>query len=648
MILIVAALIPQASAAQQVTGRYIVVLRDNADPEATAHRHEDQYGAKADRYYHSVVRGYAANVPEDRVSALSSDASVLMVSKNRQFKAAAVCPDVDPQCMPTGVDRIDADVTSGTGDGVQVAVLDSGIDLDHPDLATNVLGGADCVGANTGNFDDGAGHGTHVAGTIAALDNGIGVRGVAPEAKLWAVKILSDAGAGDDVSIMCGLDFVADNAGSGAIRVVNMSIEAPFPNIDDGNCGIDIGDPVHFGICTLVDAGVTVVVAAGNHADDIKDVAPAAYDEVIAVTALSDWDGAPCGDETDPTGGDFPDDTFASFSSYATTAADRAHTIGGPGLNIFSTWKQGGYLFSDGTSMASPHVAGAAALYLETHPSATPAAVRAALLETAEALGINNGGKCTGTDPSHTDPSGLHPEPVVCVIGCTLPPEASTPGVVRGNVWFLNNSFDATGNVPSFGYGSPTDRIVVGDWDGDGIDSPGVVRGNVWFLNNDYDATGDVPSFAYGNSSDRIVVGDWNNDGIDSPGVVRGNVWYLNDDFDGSGNVPSFAYGASTDWILAGDWDGDGFDSPGVVRGNIFYRNNDFDGSGDLPSIAFGNTTDRKMAGDWDGDGDDDIAVRRGSTWFLRIPTTPVTVLSFAYGRSTDRPVVGDWDGIGP
>ncbi|MEX2555036.1 MAG: S8 family serine peptidase [Actinomycetota bacterium] len=595
--LIVAVLIPPATADQQATGRYIVILRDNADPESTAHRHEDRYGAKADRFYHSVVRGYAANVPEDRVSELRKDPSVLMASKNRRFQAAA-CPDVDPQCTPTGVRRIAADSTSATGDGVQVAVLDSGIDLDHPDLAANVMGGADCIGPDTGNFDDGLGHGTHVAGTIAAIDNGTGVRGVAPEAKLWAVKILNNAGVGDDVSIMCGLEFVFDNAAS--IDVANMSLEAPIPNVDDGNCGLDNDDAFHLAICAVVEAGVTIVAAAGNHADDIKDVSPAAYDEVITATALSDWDGAPCGDGPDPTG-DFPDDTFAAFSSYASTPGDRAHTIGAPGVDILSTWVNG-YAFSDGTSMASPHVAGAAALYLEGNPTASPAQVRGALLESGELLGVNSGGKCTGTIPSHTDPSGLHPEPVVCALGCTLPIEASTPGVIRGNVWYLNNGFDATGNVPTFAYGSPSDRVVVGDWDGDGVESPGVVRGNVWYLNDDFDATGNVPTFAFGRSTDRVVVGDWDGDGVDSPGVVRGNVWYFNNGFDATGDA----------------------------------------------SLAFGRTTDQQIVGNWDGDEDDDIAVRRGNSWFLRVPTAPVTVIFFAYGHSADRAVAGDWDGENP
>lgn len=635
LLLVAATFAAPVSASSSGSGRYIVVLRNGSDPEASARVHEARYGAKADRYYRSALSGYAANVPEDRVDDLRNDPSVIMVSPNRVFHAAA-------QTTPTGVSRIKASTIAGTGDGVQVAVIDSGIDLQHPDLAANIVGGVDCDGPDNGNYDDAHGHGTHVAGTIAAIDNSIGVRGVAPAADLLAVRVLNQSGTGSTENLVCGLNWV--DAHAGQIRVANMSLELFQENADDGNCGLTNDDPVHFAICAVVDDGVTVVAAAGNFHDNIKDISPAAYDEVITATALQDYDGAPCSLGTDPPGPD-DDDTFGSFSSYATTTLDKAHTIGAPGIDILSTWIDG-YALSTGTSMASPHVAAVAARYLQTHPGTSPAGVLTALLEVGEPKDVNVDNECSGVS-SHNDPSGEHPEPVVRVAEWELPIEATTPGVVRGNVWFLNNALDATGDVPAFAYGNPSDRLVVGDWDGDGIDSPGVVRGNVWYLNNDFDATGDVPVFAYGNPSDRVVVGDWNGDGVDSPGIVRGNVWYLNDDFDATGNVPVFAYGHATDKVVVGDWNHDDKDSPGIVRGNVFYLNNDFDPSGDIPPLAFGRSTDEPLVGDWDGDATDDIGVRRTGVWFLRTPD-PVTVLIFPYGRSTDRAVVGDWDGANP
>ncbi|HJR18796.1 MAG TPA: S8 family serine peptidase [Actinomycetota bacterium] len=646
--------LPVIEAGGATTGRYIVALRDDADPEDTARAHRDRYGVEAGRYYRNAFRGYAATIHHDRVDDLRKDPSVRAVMEDRPYRAAQTdCNPTQTECLPNGVNRIDAEATSATGNGIEVAVMDSGIDLDHPDLQANILGGVDCDGPDNGNFDDQHAHGTHVAGTIAALDNNTGVRGVAPQAKLWAVRILNAQGIGSGESILCGLEFVYDKAignpnPGGNIRVANMSIEKPAPNIDaHADCGQTVDDIVHMVICDIVDFGVTFVVAAGNGADDIKDVAPAAYDEVITATALSDWDGAPCGGATDPPPlVTSPDDTFSEVSSYASSSADRAHTIGAPGEGILSTWING-YAYNTGTSMSAPHIAGVVAQYLQTHLNATPAQVLTALKETGEPLGVNSGEKCPGTTASHTDPSGLHPEPVVCGFGCFLPPEAATPGVVRGIYWYLNNAFDSSANIPRFAYGNSTDRVVAGDWNEDGIDSPGVVRGNIWYLNDDRDGSGNIAAFAYGNPSDKIVVGDWNQDGIDSAGVIRGNIWYLNNDRDGSNDVPAFAYGASSDRVIAGDWDGDGVDSPGVVRNGIWYLNNDRDGTADVAPFGFGNSLDTPIVGDWDGDGDEDIGVRRGLTWFLRIPglTGPI---SFAYGNATDRFVVGDWDGPNP
>ena len=342
------------------TGRYIVVLRDNADPEAAARQHETRYGARADRFFRSALKGYAANIPESRVEEMRRDPSVKMVSRNRTFRAAA-------QTTPTGVSRIKANTVPGTGDGVQVAVLDSGIDLNHIDLAANIAGGVDCDAPSLATSTTARATGrTSPARSPRSTIRSAFVVSLLPRS-LLAARVLDDVGTGDDVSLICGLDWVdaRSPAHNGQIRVANMSIEAPIPNVDaHDDCGFTIGDPVHMAVCQVVEDGVAIVVAAGNNHDNIKDIAPAAYNEVITVTALEDWDGAPC--SVDPTHA--ADDTFPNFSNFATLSSDRAHTIAAPGVNILSTWPNDNLAFSDGTSMASPHVAGAAARYLQTHP----------------------------------------------------------------------------------------------------------------------------------------------------------------------------------------------------------------------------------------------------------------------------------------
>src|SRR6266542_770082 len=267
--------------AQEPRGRFIVVLKRGSDAAATAKSHTKKYGTKTRAVYSHVVDGYSAFVPESRVDELRADPRVLSVTRERSYRASA-------QTIPTGVRRIRARATLDQGNGVNVAVVDTGIDLDHPDLAANIAGGTNC---STGtSYDDGNGHGTHVAGIIAALDNATGVVGVAPQAKLWAVRVLNNSGTGDDTTILCGLDFVDSKspARGGPIAVVNMSLEAPG---SDGSCA---SEAFHQAVCTLVQHGVTVVVAAGNSHGDISRAIPAAYDQVITVSALADTDGAPC------------------------------------------------------------------------------------------------------------------------------------------------------------------------------------------------------------------------------------------------------------------------------------------------------------------------------------------------------------------
>lgn len=382
--------------------RYIVVFKDGTDSVAASQRLTSKYGLELGRVYRHALPGMTVRGSLGHINELREESEVLFVSEDHPVRATAR-PDnpgkpdkgaVSTQNVPSGIMRIGAAEAASRGAGIQVAVLDTGIDVKHPDLAGNVLGGYNCVGER--RFVDDNGHGTHVAGIIAALDNDIGVVGVAPEAKLWSVKVLDMFGSGSWSSVICGLDYVAANApaNGGEIRVVNLSLGGV--GISDDDCGFTSEDPLHQAICRVRDAGVTIVVAAGNDAISTSTSVPAAYDDaVITVSALADSDGEGGGLGPDTEYG--LDDTFANFSNYGSSV-----DLGAPGVNILSTAPGRGYAVMSGTSMASPHAAGAAALYLSAKPDASWVEVRDVLVGLAELDG--NG---------HVDSSGLHFEPVL-------------------------------------------------------------------------------------------------------------------------------------------------------------------------------------------------------------------------------------------
>ena len=422
-------LAPVAQARPEPHGRYIVVLKPWFDARSVARSHE-RLGVHPSLLFRTAIHGYAATIATSTLALLRRDPRVASIRRDRRVRLAA-------QTTPTGVSRIGA-IKVGTGNGINVAVIDTGIDTTHPDLAANIAGGYNCTSQNHANYQDGYGHGTHVAGIIAAVNDSNGVRGVAPGAKLWSVRVLDNTGNGYESWITCGIDWVTAHspAYGGTIKIANMSLEAD--GSDDGNCGFSNADAMHQSVCALNDAGVTVIVAAGNGGADVKLVAPASYDEVLTVSALADSDGAPCG-LGPPTS--FPlnynDDTFAAFSNFATLVTDKAHMIAAPGVDIWST-VPGGYDYNSGTSMAAPHVSGAAARFLASHPGATTSDVKAALRSGGEL--VNVVGSCTGGKKMHTDPSGKHPEPVVL-----------TPSILTNWSRFPSTLEAATGNPYTHG-----------------------------------------------------------------------------------------------------------------------------------------------------------------------------------------------------
>lgn len=339
-----------------VVDNYIVVLRDSAEPLAVAREHANAHALNVAFIYEHALKGYSARIPAHRVAEVARDSRVLFISPDRTVK-------VSGQTMPTGIDRIQADLSSTkSGDGagsvnVAVAIIDTGIDTTHQDL--NVVGGKNCV-AGSRSYSDGNGHGTHVAGTVAAKDNSIGVMGVAPGAPLYAVRVLDDTGSGSWSSVICGIDWVSANTAKNRIKIANMSLSGV--GADDGNCGNTNNDALHKAICNSVAKGVMYVVAAGNDSKDIATAVPAAYNEVLTVTALADYNGNQSGGTASTCGANV-EDAAASFSNFTVSSStDATHTIAAPGSCITSTWKGNSYNTLYGTSMAAPHVAGAAAL----------------------------------------------------------------------------------------------------------------------------------------------------------------------------------------------------------------------------------------------------------------------------------------------
>jgi subtilisin family serine protease len=380
---LVVALVPAGSAgAAQRRAGYVVVLKGSAgSAEVVAKRHAGRFGASVSHVYRNALSGYSATLSPSRVAALRADPGVAAVVPDRTLRIQA-------QSLPTGIDRIDGELSSThSGDGagavnVDVAIIDTGIGSGPPGNVTSpdltIAGGTNCVGGS--GFADDNGHGTHVAGTVAAKDDGNLVVGVAPGARVWAVKVLNAQGSGTISQIICGIDWVTARAGT--IEVANMSLggQSLFGSFSGCNSSFD---PMHPAICRSVQAGVTYAVAAGNSAANANNFVPATYSEVITTSALADFNGQPGGGAASTCRAD-QDDTFADFSNFGADV-----DLIAPGVCITSTSNTGGLATFSGTSMASPHVAGAAALYKSTHPAATPAQVKAAL-QAAGNLNWNN------------------------------------------------------------------------------------------------------------------------------------------------------------------------------------------------------------------------------------------------------------------
>ncbi|GAA4448036.1 S8 family serine peptidase [Actinokineospora soli] len=350
------------AAANPVPGSYIVVLKDrNANAPTVNNKAFDlakQYGGEVKNTYTASVRGFAVQLDESAAARLAANPAVAYVEQDGYMSIS------DTQQNATwGIDRIDqrdlpvsTTYTYGnTASSVHAYVIDTGVDASHPDFEGRVSGGYDYVD-NDSNPADCQGHGTHVAGTVGSK-----TWGVAKQVKLTGVRVLGCDGRGQWSWIISGIDWVAKNHTKPA--VANLSL--------GGSGSTTVDDAVK----RLIAAGVTTAVAAGNEGQDACNVSPARVPDAITVAASDKTDKRSVWNSTQ--------------SSNWGTCVD----IWGPGSNILSTRNGGGSFENGGTSMATPHVAGAAALYLHANPNATHLQVRDAL--------VNN-----STSGKITDPKG--------------------------------------------------------------------------------------------------------------------------------------------------------------------------------------------------------------------------------------------------
>ena len=331
--------LPQVGTDVLAEDSWIVTVAPNVS-QGEARRIAREAGGSVGMKYDKALHGFQFRGSADAAAALEGTPGVLSVEPDSALHLQ--------ETLPFGIERIGAYDREGTdgayqqgfrGAGARIAVLDTGIDLDHPDLVDSIdtALGRNCVQPNLPP-NDGYGHGTHVAGTAAAPVNGVGVVGVAPEARLVAVKMFDDSGNSSEAYALCALDHIIglnlDADPSNDISVANMSWgeERAW-----GDCQ---SDALHGAICRASDAGIILVAGAGNSAKNAANFVPAAYPEVISVSALSDFDGnrgasAGCRFIADIFWTEC-DDTFAMFSNYGPV------DVIAPGVSIYSTCIGGG------------------------------------------------------------------------------------------------------------------------------------------------------------------------------------------------------------------------------------------------------------------------------------------------------------------
>ncbi|MFF3749456.1 S8 family peptidase [Streptomyces sp. NPDC002018] len=348
-----------ADAKDAVQGSYIVTLKKTAglkSASAAGRSVVSEYGGKVERTYTAALNGYAASLSPEQARRLAADPSVDKVFQNRTVRAFAT--QTNPPSW--GLDRIDQAALplnrqytypDTAGQGATVYVIDTGVRITHQDFGGRASYGYDAVDGDT-TAQDGNGHGTHVAATAAGTSYG-----VAKKAKIVAVRVLNNAGSGTTAQVVAGIDWVTRNHSGPSVANVSLGGGAD-PALDTA-------------VQNSINSGVTYAIAAGNSGANAQNYSPARVAAAITVGATTSTDAR------------------ASYSNYGTRV-----DLFAPGSSITSAWNTSDTATStiNGTSMATPHVAGAVAVYLTGHPTATPAQVSTALVNGATSNVVTNPG----------------------------------------------------------------------------------------------------------------------------------------------------------------------------------------------------------------------------------------------------------------
>ena len=326
-----AAMMASPASAGKIEGQYICVFNPGlvakAKVNANANEAASQAGGKVRFTYQNTIRGFAVNASAQGVAKMqANNPRIAFCEQDQTMEAVKGKPGsggggTQPsESTPWGVTRVNGGVTGATG---RAWVIDTGIDLDHPDLNVNV--GLSKSFIRDTSPDDGNGHGSHVAGTIAAIKgNGIGVVGVAAGAEVIAVRVLDRRGSGSNSGVIAGVDYAGANFRAG--DVANMSLGGGF------------SQALNDAVIAAASKGLKFALAAGNESTDANTKSPASANgnNIYTISAFGQGDN------------------WASFSNYGNPPVD----FGEPGVSIPSTYKDGGYATLSGTSMASPHAAG--------------------------------------------------------------------------------------------------------------------------------------------------------------------------------------------------------------------------------------------------------------------------------------------------